>query len=869
MRSNPTSRALAVVMLLVLAGCVDTNPVDPSYAPTPSLAILDGANGGNPDFFFLQPTVDVAPEIEGTFNPDLLPTVRVCLLEGEPGTPCAMEDPVVVFAGDAILVGEDYYGILWETDSPETGSFDLDRYYRLEVVVADSVMGWFELDPKDPQAPTPPVAGVYGFLIGETIPVKFWLSTDVLCEGEEFVTECVTGAVIDESGGTLSLEDGGEKLGVVIFEESLPGQGHPPVTVTIERIDPDLFLQSTGTECLPLFDAPQFGSCFRIRTTPELSAPLDIPALVSVCLDPSLLDGINLPEGQEDQLTMIRFADGGADAWEALPDAAGDCPTVEASLLRVPDSGPFRYAALGINALANFVGPQPLVARDVRLGGLTTSFSRFRYALPGQMIPDTPEVIVQAGDPDPLEATFTVVDHEGIPVENAIMHFATIDGTLSASQAVSNVDGEVTVDWTVDRTTPGAKTLTASARGLLGGPVPEHSAAYFFTVESVDMTATVVGPPASVEVSPGEELAGVAGESAGDLTIQVSDAAGNPVGGAEVTWSGDGAVIGGSTTMSDGSATGEWILSTTAGLNEITATVGDQTGVFTASVAPGPAAIISPTGPEEAPAGSVVPISITVTDEFGNARSGDPVVWTVTAGGGSIEGEETLMDGAASAEWTLGSSAGVNEATAMVGDIQADFTTEGTGCLVGRGTAMVDGHFGSEWECAKSLDFEAKVSGGRTPATVYWMNDGERLYFAVRVMRPGVDRRTSLRIDIDNDADGFAEAGDDVIGFDVRRGSPIDQHINARCARRNGQSGCSERDRSVDVEGASGSEDGYTTWEVSQLLTGGTPGEDIDVAVGDEVAFFLTLQNGNGAKGNTQVPGFRSYRWITIVGPGS
>jgi len=41
------------------------------------------------------------------------------------------------------------------------------------------------------------------------------------------------------------------------------------------------------------------------------------------------------------------------------------------------------------------------------------------------------------------------------------------------------------------------------------------------------------------------------------------------------------------------------------------------------------------------------------------------------------------------------------------------------------------------------------------------------------------------------------------------------------------------------------------------------------VSVGDMLGFFLSVQQGNGAQGNTQWPDFRSYEQITIVGPGS
>lgn len=868
MRSHLRTGRLAAVELLVAAGCVDTNPTDPSSVESPSLAILDGSTGGSPDFYFLPPISDINPNPVGTFNPNLLPSVRVCELEGDPGTPCVQEAPIADFAPGAATAGSGQYTLSWDTDGPETGRFNTNRFYRLEVLVGDSVLGWIELDPQNPNGPGQSTADAYAFRVGETIPVKFWLSTNVLCDGEAFVTECITGAVIDETGGTLALEQAGAKLGVIIFEESLPGVDHPPVTITIERIDAALFLASTGTECLPLFDAPQFGECFRVSTVPELDAPLDIPALVSVCLDPTLLDGINLSEEQQNQLTMVRFADNGTDAWEALPDAAGDCPVTEASLIRVPESGLFRYAALGINAVAGFVGPQPLEARDIRLGALTSSFSRFRYALPGQMVATSGDgSVLQAGDPNTIDATINVVDHEGLAVENATVHFASIDGTLSATNAMTDAAGNATIEWTVDLTTPGEKTLTASALGLLDGPVPEHSIAYEFTAESVDLTVTVVGPPAVVVVDPTETIQGVAGESAGNLTVQALDAAGNPVSGATVDWSGDGTVTGGTETGADGSATGEWTLSTSAGDNTITATVGSVTGSFTAVGAAGPAAVLTQAGGGTALAGSTIPLSITVTDQYGNPRDGDAVTWSVQSGGGSISGSDTMADGSASADWTLGGMPGANSAYALVGGLRADFTATGE-CFDGWGTASVDGSFDGEWACARSLDFSANISGGSTPATLYWMNDNDRLYFAVRIMQPAISNKNSIRLDIDVDGDGIAEAFDDIIGYDADQQRALDQFLTARCANNN-QSGCGRNDNSMDVAGAVANDGVYTTYELSQHLAGDANGEDLVAAAGDQLGFFLTVRVGNGAQGNTQVPGFRDYRSITIVGPGS
>jgi hypothetical protein len=702
MRISVRAGAVLGALVFFLSSCVDTNLVVPDATPgaDPSMAIFDGSTTGNDEFFFYDPLGSQSPTIAGDFNPFLQPAMQVCVIaEGELGLDPVGGKPscfdqgrtVVVSPGSlafAISISDEQYRANWDTDGPETdlGSFDQDDFLLLEIVIGDHVVGWADLDPQDPDGPGESTADAYAFRLGETIPVKFFLGTQVLCEQSDYVTECISSAVVDETGANLSLDEEGNKLGVIIFEGSLPGEDHPPITVTIERIDPTLFLLATGTQCLPLFDAPQFGDCFRISTTPELTAELDIPALVSICLDPTLLDGIDLSEAQQNQLTMIRFGDFGDGVWEALPDAAGDCPTQTASLLQVPEHGLFRFAALGINAVAGVLGPQPLAASDIRLGGLTSSFSRFRYALPGQMIPTAGDgVVIQPADDGVIEATVQVVDHEGVPVENATVHFDTDDGTLSATEAISDATGNATVTWTVDKSTAGDKTLTASALGLLADQVPEHSAAYFFTIESVTLTATVVP------------------ESGGE-------------------------------------------------------------------------------------------------------------------------------------------------------------------CSDGWGTANVDGAFAAEeWDCASSFDFTANISGGAAPATVYWMNDGETLYFGVRVPQSSLDKANSLRIDFDNDGDGVTEVGDDAIGYDAGTGIAIDQYLDARCVNRN-QSGCGVTDTYLNVEGAIGNDGTYTTFEISHPLGGDAAGQDLVRSAGDPLGFFLTLRIGKGAQGNTQVPGFRNYRIIIIQG---
>lgn len=1051
------------LLLLVLASCVGDTPIDPirdvDLNPTFAASVIDGSTTGSDDFYLLPPLVD-NPGITGTFNPNLLPTLRVCeLVAGS----CLASDTTAFFPEGSASAGSGQYQIQWDTDGPETGSLDSDKFYRVEIAVAGQVMGSIDVDPQDPQGPGQGVPGFYAFRVGETIPVKFWLSTQVLCEGAGYVIECITGSVLDENGGTLALDDEGERLSVYLQEGGLPGPDHPPITVVLERLDPALFLANEFVECLPLFDAPQYGPCFRITTYPELTAELDAPALVSICLDPGSLAGINFTAEQEENLQIVRYATDGSDDIQALPSATGDCPTQTASLVDVPKSGLMRYAAMGLNAVADLVTPDPLLAaKRISLGGLTSSFSRFRFALPGQMTAtDGDGTVIQDGGDNDVEVQVQVVDHEGTPVENAWVHFGPADGSVSAVADSTDASGYAYTTWTVDAGTPGTKELTAYAKGLLVTAVPDNSNKYLFETEAIVLTATVVGPPAAIAASPTTPLAGIAGEVAGTVSITVTDAGTNPVAGASVTWSpsGDGSVTGSTTTDGNGSATADWTLSTTAGDNTLDVTVGDQSYTFDATGAAGPAVAPSFSGDgQSADAGSAVdaPLSVTSADSYGNPREGDVVTWTVTSGDGTLseyssttgsdgvasvawtlgttagentvtaevegfttvftatgtvgaavqpaagdgdgqtgtvaealaaslsitvtdqygnarEGDEvewsgdgsfsaaaTTTDtaGAASVTWTLGTTAGTQSATATVGAFTVSFTataeagpaatiavtgdgqtgyigatlapvgvtladtygnarvgdavawstssgtvsgdaaTDAAGaaaatwtlgampgsqtttvtagglsasitataiCFDGYGTATVDGTYDSaEWACAESADFTANLSGGDTPATVHWMNDGANLYMAVRVFQSSFEKANSLLIDFDNDGDGFVAENDDAIGYDADRSSFFDRYVTRKCLN-SSQSGCGADDGSEDGDGAAANDGTWTTYEVVHPLNGGDP-KDIAVGTGDTLGFFLTLRVGKGAQGNTQWPDFRSFRNLTVAG---
>jgi len=865
---RPTRTPLYLVCTLLAASCTGDNVLQPDATvptiPAPSFELVDGSTGGNSGFYFLPPLVN-NPTIVGTFNPDLLPSMDVCLLDTS-NSACDPSQPANLpsWPTGTIVASDGKYAVSWDTGDPQWTALDQNRNYRIHVRVADVELGHMDVNPQNPSGSTPgeDYPGLYAFRLGETIPVKFWISVGALCESSDpAVIECAEESIVDETGGTLELTNLGDILSVTFVPNSLPGGD--PITVIVERIDED----ALGEPCLPGLDAPQYGPCFRIRAL-GLDGPLETPAIVSICADPSTY---GLPPGQDD-VQIHRFSDDG-NVYGLANTSTTDC-TQQVGLLKVPERGLMRYAALGVNALARLVGPQPLAAAHLGLGGLTSSFSRFKWALPGEMTAtDGDGVVLQDLDSKTIPATVLVEDGEGLPVVGATVHFATSSGTVddaSTASAVTGADGLATVSWNLTGQPAGAHILTASASGLWVD-LPEHTTGFQVDLEQLTLTATIVGPPAEVTGSPTATVSGTAGETVSDpLSIVVTDADGNPVFGAGITWtaSGDGSVAGSAATSPDGTATGTWTLATTAGPNTATATVGGLTATFTATAGPAAAANLVAT-PDPVPdgyIGTTVPLSATVTDAYGNVRSGDAVTWTVTGGGGSVSGDAlTDATGSAAATWTLGNTPGTNAVLVNAGGLTHTFQANAI-CRDGWGTATVDGSFDAgEWVCARSEPFVANLSGGSTPAVVYWMNDGTRLYFAVRVQQTSLDKVNNVRFDFDNDADGVAEAGDDAIGYDADSHTFLDQYLTAKCAN-NSQSGCGATDAIRNGDGAVGNDGSWTTYELRHPLGGDANGQDFIRSAGQPLGFFLTLRVGKGAQGNTQIPGFRDFLNVTIVG---
>jgi subtilisin family serine protease len=150
--------------------------------------------------------------------------------------------------------------------------------------------------------------------------------------------------------------------------------------------------------------------------------------------------------------------------------------------------------------------------------------------------------------------------------------------------------------------------------------------------------------------------------------VRVNDRSGDPVSGVTVSFAvtaGGGGVQGAqATTNTQGTASATWTVGTTvAAPNTATATVTGLAGSpinFTATVQAAPASVATliQGDSQNGVIGQNLPSQVVVEfhDAFGNLATGQPVIWLVTGGGGSLSGSSISTDltGRAATSWALG-----------------------------------------------------------------------------------------------------------------------------------------------------------------------------------------------------------------------
>jgi hypothetical protein len=184
--------------------------------------------------------------------------------------------------------------------------------------------------------------------------------------------------------------------------------------------------------------------------------------------------------------------------------------------------------------------------------------------------------------------------------------------------------------------------------------------------------------------------------------------------------------------------------------------------------------------------------------------------------------------------------------------------------------AAVDGEV-KTGEYSYTQDFFANLSGDpAAEASLHVRNDCENLYLGLTVARDGDEKINTWRIDLDDDQNGRS-VGDDIMIVDVSDGlaTVSDLWMTSSCINKK-QASCGETDgdpMGTDKIATFTNSNSLWTYEVAIPLSNGSS-QDIDLPIGSgaTVGVSITLQIGNGAQGNTQVPGFKQY-YDYIVNP--
>jgi hypothetical protein len=178
----------------------------------------------------------------------------------------------------------------------------------------------------------------------------------------------------------------------------------------------------------------------------------------------------------------------------------------------------------------------------------------------------------------------------------------------------------------------------------------------------------------------------------------------------------------------------------------------------------------------------------------------------------------------------------------------------------GYGTAVIDGVMAAdEWKTAARIDFPANLpsndGGGTTPASLYIMNDGSNLYFAIQVARTSFGGATNPMFLFDNNDDGCPWEGDDGFGMYVGIYSPptLSDIYRYSCpGTPEGSVGCSAMDTEssrgilpagkIEGQTAATNDGTFTIIEMSHPLNSGDALHDIALRPGDSAGFHLSLR---------------------------
>ena len=325
----------------------------------------------------------------------------------------------------------------------------------------------------------------------------------------------------------------------------------------------------------------------------------------------------------------------------------------------------------------------------------------------------------QVGAPLPVPITFVVRDQQG-PLPGAPVAFTVPDqaGFVSATADTSDANGVVSVTWILGGQL-GTQTFTATVAG-----VPPATAR---------ATASIGPLTLLIPVSEPSQFVVVGHAVASPPAIKAADAFGNPIPGQEITFvdATGRSLVQGATVISDASGragVSSWTIAREPGSYTLQARGPGFTSTnFVAFGLPALAEVNSGTD-QSANAGTLVSTApaLRTLDDQNQPLAGVAVTFTVTGGGGRLNGIATVLTNAGgiatSPGWILGPTPGLNELSAVIpGMATTKFRATGVAAVAATVAASIpsaqtglEGNFGSAQPAVRVTDAQGRPVAGET-----------------------------------------------------------------------------------------------------------------------------------------------------------
>jgi adhesin/invasin len=284
------------------------------------------------------------------------------------------------------------------------------------------------------------------------------------------------------------------------------------------------------------------------------------------------------------------------------------------------------------------------------------------------------------GSPLAEPVTIRVTDDAGAAAADVPVTWTALDGgKIESLAARTDSLGEARANWIL-----GPRAGSQRARAQVGNPR---------TMPPFTITASALAEsPASVALVSGGNQEGRVGTALkGAVVVRVLDRNGNPVSGGAVRVSALGGNVSDSAPVADahGQVSVRWTLGSKTGAQslELAPDSGASIRVTARALPLEPANVAAASVPTSAPAGRPLakPVTVTVTDAYGNTIPNVQVVFSVSSGLAAPVRVMTDDKGQASTKWSLGPAVGDQSLTAAVKGTAAKMTLVVTATKPGTG----------------------------------------------------------------------------------------------------------------------------------------------------------------------------------------